>query len=99
MLGFYGAWLVTAIIPMSAKLLGLLPANGSPIILDILILDFFLGVGFAVGCHIVLNSMLSDASEDVAVRTGKRSEGVLFAAYGLVGKAGGGVGSFRRGAC
>jgi Na+/melibiose symporter-like transporter len=96
-LGFYGAWLITAIIPMSARLLGLVPANGSPIVLAILILDFFLGVGFAVGCHIVLNSMLSDASEDVAVKTGKRSEGVLFAAYGLVGKAGGGVGAFVAG--
>lgn len=96
-LGFYGTWLVTAIIPMSARLVGWMPANGSAALLDLLVLDFFLGVGFAVGCHIVLNSMLSDASEDIAVKTGRRSEGVLFAAYGLLGKCGNGVGAFLAG--
>jgi Na+/melibiose symporter-like transporter len=96
-LGFYGTWLVTAIIPMSARLVGLMPPNGSQALLDLLVLDFFLGVGFAVGCHIVLNSMLSDAAEDVAVKTGQRSEGVLFAAYGLLGKCGNGVGAFVAG--
>ena len=96
-LGFYGTWLVTAVIPMTGRLLGFMPPNGSQALLAILVLDFFLGVGFAVGCHIVLNSMLSDASEDVAVKTGRRSEGVLFAAYGLLGKLGNGVGAFLAG--
>lgn len=96
-LGFYGTWLVTAVIPMSFKLLGWMPASGSQALIALLVLDFFLGVGFAVACHIVLNSMLSDAAEDVAVKTGQRSEGVLFAAYGLLGKCGGGVGAFLAG--
>jgi Na+/melibiose symporter-like transporter len=96
-LGFYGTWLITAVIPMIAGLLGWMPPAGSQALIALLVLDFFLGVGFAVGCHIVLNSMLSDASEDVAVKTGHRSEGVLFAAYGLLGKCGNGVGAFVAG--
>lgn len=96
-LTFYGSWLITAIIPMSARLLGLMPPNGSEALLVLLVLDFFVGVGCAVGCHIVLNSMLADAAEDVAVQTGQRSEGVMFAAYGLVAKCGNGVGAFLAG--
>jgi GPH family glycoside/pentoside/hexuronide:cation symporter len=97
MLGFYGTWLITAIIPMCGRLVGLMPANGSRALMVVLTADLFIGVGLAVGCHIVLSSMLSDASEDIAVKTGHRSEGVLFAAYGLVGKCGGGVGAFLSG--
>jgi len=96
MLACYGSWLLTATVPMGLNLCHLLPGPGTALI-AILTGSFFLGVGFAVGCHIVLNSMLSDASEDVAVKTGRRSEGVLFAAYGLMAKVGDGLGAFVAG--
>jgi Na+/melibiose symporter-like transporter len=59
--------------------------------------DLFIGVGFAVGVHIILNSMLSDASEDIAVQSEQRAEGVMFAAYGLLAKWGTGIGAFLAG--
>lgn len=97
MLGFYFGWLVSAVVPFSAWLLGLLPVKGSDALLVFLVADNFVGLGLAVGVHIVLNSMLSDASEDVAVRTGLRSEGVMFAASGLLAKWGAGFGAFVAG--
>lgn len=97
MLGFYGSWLVTAIIPFSLWLAGLAPASGSRALLIFLVADSFVGVGLAVGVHIVLNSMLSDASEEIAVQSDLRSEGVMFAAYGLLAKWGTGIGAFLAG--
>jgi len=97
MLGFYGSWLVTATIPFSLWLVGLAPPAGSTALLAFLTADVFVGIGMAVGVHIILNSMLSDASEDIAVRSEQRSEGVMFAAYGLLAKWGTGVGAFLAG--
>jgi Na+/melibiose symporter-like transporter len=97
MLGLYGSWLVTAVIPFSIWLLGLAPAGGSVALLVFLGADLFIGVGFAVGVHIILNSMLSDASEDIAVQSEQRAEGVMFAAYGLLAKWGTGIGAFLAG--
>ena len=97
MLGFYLSWLVAATVPFSAWLLGLTPPAGSDALLIFLIVDHFAFIALAVGVHIVLNSMLSDASEDIAVQTGRRSEGVMFAAYGLLAKIGQGGGAFVAG--
>lgn len=97
MLALYGAWLVTAVMPFSIWLLGFAPAAGSLLLVLFLSVDAFLGIGFAVGVHIVLNSMLADVSEDIAVKTGLRSEGVMFAAYGLLAKWGAGLGAFVAG--
>jgi len=97
MLGFYVSWLITAITPFSLWLAGLAPAAGSVWLLAFLTADLFVGVGMAVGVHIILNSMLSDASEEIAVESNQRSEGVMFAAYGLLAKAGNGIGAFLAG--
>ena len=67
MLASYGTWLVIAIIPFSLWLVGLAPPMGSLALKLFLGADLFIGTAFAVGVHIILNSMLSDASEDIAV--------------------------------
>jgi Na+/melibiose symporter-like transporter len=97
MLTLYGSWLVCATVPFSLWLLHLTPAAGSIALLVLLAADMFLGAGFAVGVHIILNTMLSDATEDVAVSSHQRSEGVMFAAYGLLAKWGTGAGAFVAG--
>lgn len=97
MVGFYAAWLLISTLPFSAWLLGLMPKPGSDIMLWLLIGDQFLALGLATGGHILLNSMLSDATDDLAVQTRFRSEGVMFAAYGLLGKWGAGLGAFVAG--
>ncbi len=97
MLTSYGTWLVVATLPFTIWLLGLAPAAGTTALKVFLAADLFVGTGFAVGVHIILNSMLSDASEDIAVKSEQRSEGVMFAAYGLLAKWGAGIGAFVAG--
>jgi Na+/melibiose symporter-like transporter len=83
--------------PMTLKLLGLTPPNGSPWIFVML-----LGVAVAVGTlaimgFIIIASMVADVVEDNAVKTGVRSEGLLFATNGLVPKFTAGFGAFFAG--
>src|SRR3546814_20708569 len=47
---------------------------------------------------VIVNSMVADVVEDQQVKTGVRSEGVLFAANGLVPKFTTGIGAFIAGA-
>jgi GPH family glycoside/pentoside/hexuronide:cation symporter len=87
MLACYLGWLVFFVTPFLARLAGLMPTQGAQLWPVLAALDVIAAV-FAYGVHTVLQSMLSDAADDVAVKTGRRSEGVLFAAYGLLDKWG-----------
>ena len=71
---------------MSFKLIGLFPKTGSPWVTVILTLDFFMSAILGLMGLIVIFSMIADVAEDVAVQTGKRSEGLLFSIYGLLPK-------------
>jgi glycoside/pentoside/hexuronide:cation symporter, GPH family len=82
----------TGVIPVALRLLGLMPPNGSPLIPVILSADLFVAGTLAVVGFVIISSMVADVVEDAAVRTGVRSEGLLFAANGLVPKITGGLG-------
>jgi GPH family glycoside/pentoside/hexuronide:cation symporter len=73
-------------VPIGLRLLGVMPPNSSPWVLRILILDS-LATGFlsTLG-FVIVTSMLSDVVEEVQVATGRRSEGLLFAADSLLRK-------------
>jgi Na+/melibiose symporter-like transporter len=86
MIGLFGVSIVTGLAPMSFKLLGLFPKTGSPWVNVILTLDVFVSAILGLMGLIVIFSMIADVAEDVAVQTGKRSEGLLFAIYGLLPK-------------
>jgi GPH family glycoside/pentoside/hexuronide:cation symporter len=96
MMACYLGWLILFSTPYVARNFGLMPTQGSQLWPILAGLDVIAAV-FAYGVHIVLNSMLSDAADDVAVKTGRRSEGVLFAAYGLLDKWGIALGAFAAG--
>lgn len=87
MMACYVSWLVFFSTPFLGKWLGLMPEGGTPLVIA-LVLFAFVELTFAFGVHTVLNSMLTDATDDVAARTGRRSEGVMFAVYGLLDKWG-----------
>ena len=55
-------------------------------------LDLFVSGTLALIGFIIIGSMVADVAEDAAVKTGVRSEGLLFAANGLLPKITGGVG-------
>lgn len=83
--------------PIDLRLLGLLPANGSEILLPILLASFMLAVlGLAIGLIAVL-SMLGDISDENELLTGLRQEGLIFSARAFFAKASNSVGHFVAG--
>lgn len=80
------------VIPVSLRLLGLLPPNGSPVIPVILTADVFVATALGISGFVIVGSMIADVVEDSAVKTGVRSEGLLFAANGLLPKFTTGIG-------
>jgi GPH family glycoside/pentoside/hexuronide:cation symporter len=97
-IGLYVAWLATAVGPISLRLLGVMPANGSPLLLPILIGNYTLAIAFALSCHINIGSCVADSIDDIAVKTGRRSEGLMFAGYSVLDKCANGGGAFVAGA-
>ncbi|MBN8607003.1 MAG: MFS transporter [Caulobacterales bacterium] len=88
----YSIGLVNSIGPIVLRLLGLMPENGSDLLFAILVVEFFLQGLFYVMTAVMMNSMLADVVEDVAVRTGQRSEGIIFSADQFFTKAVSGLG-------
>ncbi len=94
MMALFAVAVVSSLLPVGLRLIGLMPANGTPLLAGILVADTFLGIVLYLMGFIIASSMLGDIVEDNAVRTGKRAEGLLFAANLLVPKLSGGVGAF-----
>ncbi len=83
--------------PIGLRLIGLMPANGSPWIMPILAVDGIATAIVAVVGFVLVGSMMADVVEDAAVKTGVRSEGLLYATSGLLVKFTGGIGAFVAG--
>ena len=94
MMTLFAVAIVTSLIPVGLRLIGMMPPNGAPLLAVILVADSFLGTVLGLMGFIIVSSMIGDVVEDNAVRTGTRSEGLLFAANGLIPKLSGGVGAF-----
>jgi glycoside/pentoside/hexuronide:cation symporter, GPH family len=97
MIGLFSVATVTAAMPILLRLLGLMPPNGSPWVFAILWGDALLATTLAISGFIIISSMVADIVEDAAVKTGVRSEGLLFAANGLLPKFTAGIGVFLSG--
>jgi Na+/melibiose symporter-like transporter len=80
--------------PVTLRLLGLFPANGSPVLLPTLVGFSILGVTLVITSSILTASMGADLVEESEVITGRRSEGVFVAASMFVQKAASGIGVF-----
>jgi len=93
MITFFTFSTIVSLIPFSLKLLGLMPANASPWVLAILVVDVMMVAILALSGLIIISSMVADVVEDNAARTGVRSEGLLFAMNGLLPKFTAGIGS------
>lgn len=97
MLSLFSVYLLTSILPIGLKLLGLMPPNTSPLVFWILMADIFIYTTLVIAGLIIVSSMIADVVEDAAVKTGVRSEGLLFAANGLLPKFTAGIGVFMAG--
>ena len=85
------------LLPISLRLLGLLPPNGSPIIVAILAIDSTVALALAVIAIILGTSMMADIVERVQTKTGQRSEGLIFSADTMFKQIVTGVGSMGTG--
>jgi GPH family glycoside/pentoside/hexuronide:cation symporter len=94
MIWLSAASLAVSLAPIALRLAGAMPANGSPLLIPILLAAQFLVVACNVMTSVILASMFADLADDNAVRTGARAEGLLFAMNGLIPKISTGVGAF-----
>lgn len=74
------------------RLLGIFPENGSPSLVPILLVVGIVTVGLGIIPPILGASMMADVVEDHQVKSGRRSEGVLFAANAFLLKCVSGLG-------
>jgi GPH family glycoside/pentoside/hexuronide:cation symporter len=82
---------------IGARLLGLLPANGHPLIYVLALISTGVGVFSIVTLHVVTASLIADLLDEQELSTGRRQEGVFFAAGAFVLKATTGLGAMLAG--
>lgn len=96
---YLGLWVILAafVLPTSLRLLEWFPANGSELLLPLLIFGQ-LGAGLGTGVLMVCSgSIVADVADDHELRCGKRQEGLLFGFFTLASKSTSGMGSFLAG--
>jgi len=88
------AFIFTSALPISLRLIGFFPVNGSPWLIPILFADRLVSDSMGIVVLIMFGSMLTDVVEDNEIKTQRRSEGLLFAASAFVTKVISGGGHF-----
>jgi len=86
--GFFGQ------VPIMLRLLGAFPANHSPALMPMLLVFNTIVITLYIVSTILSSSMIADTVEDSEIVTGRRSEGVFFAANSFVQKSVSGAGIF-----
>jgi len=83
--------------PIYLRLFDVMPENGSALIMPILFGTYVVGYSFFIAAGIVVGSMLADIADLHASNTGKRQEGLFFAANSFAQKATFGLGTLFAG--
>ena len=78
--------------PIMLRLAGVLPGNDHPMIFWFVLITTMIDVGLIICFQILAASMLADLVEQAELKTGRRSEGLFFAASTFVRKAVQGLG-------
>jgi GPH family glycoside/pentoside/hexuronide:cation symporter len=86
-------WALCQIVPIVLRLLGWFPENGTDALLwTLVVVKFVQGVG-VVQALVTFGSMIADIVDEHELRTGRRQEGVFFAAVAFSGKFTTGIGN------
>ncbi|ABC63128.1 sugar transporter [Erythrobacter litoralis HTCC2594] len=80
--------------PVLLRLFGLMPENGDPMLFPLIATINTLDLSLIIALQAVLYSMIADLVESSELRTGRRSEGVFYAAVTFTRKCTVGLGSF-----
>jgi glycoside/pentoside/hexuronide:cation symporter, GPH family len=91
-MALFALGLTIGVIPLSLRLLGLFVPNGSFWLVPVLAAFNILSATMSIACAILLGSMLADIVEDSERVTGRRSEGLFFAASSFMQKSASGLG-------
>jgi Na+/melibiose symporter-like transporter len=91
------ASLLVGAIPISLRLAGILPGNDWPWLYPLIFVQNVISTALGTAGAILLNSMIADVVEEAELRTGRRQEGLFFAAAAFVQKAVSGIGIFASG--
>jgi Na+/melibiose symporter-like transporter len=78
--------------PMALRLLGWFFPNHSPLLVPFLFVHGAIFASLGIGATIATSSMIADVVEDSELKTGRRSEGLLFSASSMIQKCVSGVG-------
>ena len=92
-----GSSVVVGAMPMTLRLLGVFPDNGSPMLIPALLAFGAFSSATGIAASILVSSMIADVVEDSELRTGKRSEGLFFSAAAFVSKVVSGAGILSAG--
>jgi Na+/melibiose symporter-like transporter len=84
--------LVFGLTPLLLRVAGLMPPNHSPQLVAIIFCTSVIGTAFSITSGIMGSSMVADVVEAAELKTGRRSEGLIFAASAFIGKATSGFG-------
>ncbi len=87
MIGGITLLVFAASVPVTLRLLGVLPENGHFVIFPML--AFFVALAYGAGAilNISVMSALADVADDHELKTGRRQEGIFYSARTFVGKA------------
>lgn len=96
-IGIYGTAIVFGALPVLLRLAGWFFDNDSPYLYPVMVVHTMLDVTLIVMFGIVQSSMLADIVEHSEVSTGRREEGLFFAARTFAAKATSGIGAFVAG--
>ena len=91
--------LAFGIAPLSVglRLLGVMPDNGDPLLYPLVIGLNTIDVALIIAAQIILYSMIADLVEVSELKTGRRSEGVFYAAVTFIRKSSQGLGAVGAG--
>jgi glycoside/pentoside/hexuronide:cation symporter, GPH family len=92
-IGLFLASVVTNNGPVLLRLLGLFTGADSEIFMPLMLADRVVTGIFGTGGFIIVTSMIADITEESAVKTGRRSEGLLSTADGVMRNAVTGLGA------
>jgi GPH family glycoside/pentoside/hexuronide:cation symporter len=96
-LGIYAISIVFGALPVLLRLVGWFPANHTPWLFPIMLVHQIIEVTLIIMFGIIQSSMLADVVEENEVKTGRREEGLFFAARTFAAKATSGVGALIAG--
>ncbi len=85
---------IGAPLPIALRLVDWFPANGTDLLFRTLLIFNAIEVTLIIVASILISSMVADVVEDSELTTGRRSEGVFFAARSFAQKAVSGIGTF-----